>query len=81
MSELLFATFQSPTLVVDDEILWHLNRFFMQKSAYLFMRNLSARQLSKRWFEIVNTCDSNWINLYIRRSIRHAYSDSEILWD
>jgi len=81
MSELLFDSFNPPNLVEDDEVLWHLNRFFMERSTYLFMHSKSARQLSKRWFEIVNSCDSKWIALYVRRSIRHGYSDSEVIWE
>ena len=81
MSELLFLTYIPPSKIVDDEILWHLNRFFMQRSAYLFMREQSARKLSKRWFEIVNACDSDSIKHYVKRTIRHGFSDTEVIWD
>jgi len=37
--------------------------------------------LTKRWFEIVNACDLAWIQHYVRRAIRHGYSDTEVIWD
>jgi hypothetical protein len=81
MSELLFNTYSPPAQIEDDEVLWHLNRYFLQRSAYNFIRYRSSKDLSKRWFEIVNKCDLTWIKLYVKRAIRHGFSDVEVTWD